>query len=378
MLYQIKLRKNLNNTSQKYRILFAGGGTGGHLFPAIAVANEIKLIQPDIKILFVGTKKKLESDIVPQAGYKFKPIWISGFSRKLSVKNIVIIIKLFVSIIQSFFICLKFKPQLAIGTGAYVSGPILWVASLLGSKIMLLEQNNYPGLTNRMLAKRAHEIHLSFESSKKYFRRKDNLFITGNPIRTSSRLNDKILSKEKFGLKQDAKTILILGGSLGARNINLAVVKNMDRILALGMQIIWQTGKYYFEEYKTYNSNNLKVLPFIDDMLSAYSAADLIVARAGATTIAEISSLGLPAIFIPSDNVTDDHQYKNAKALVDENAAELIRDKESVSMIYYKIVELINDEERLSMFSNNIKKFAKPNAARIIAERALNLIKERN
>jgi len=377
-LFQIELRKNLSNVSSKYRILFAGGGTGGHLFPAIAVANEIKSIQADVNILFVGTKKKLESDVVPRAGYEFKSIWISGFSRKLTLKNLSIIVKIIVSVLQSFIICLKFKPQIAIGTGAYVSGPILWAASFLGSKIMLLEQNNYPGLTNRMLANRADEIHLSFESSKKYFRKKDNLFVTGNPIRTSTKLNDKILSKEKFGLKPNLNTILILGGSLGARNLNLAVVKNMDRILALGLQIIWQTGKYYYDEYKFYNSNNWKIFPFIDVMFAAYSAVDLIVARAGATTIAEISSLGLPAIFIPSDNVTDDHQYKNAKALVDENAAELIRDKEAVNLIYYKIFELLNDRNKLSLFSNNIKKFAKAEAAKVIAERALNLIKERN
>lgn len=361
----------------KYRILLAGGGTGGHLFPAIAVADQIKLKFHEVDIVFVGTKKKLESEVVPNAGYKFESIWISGFSRKISLKILLTLFQILISVIQSFIICFRYKPQLAIGTGAYVCGPILWAASIYGSKIMLLEQNNFPGLTNRLLEKKADEIHVAFESSKKYFKQTDKIFVTGNPIRTSSQLMDKKHAVENFELNSEQKTILVLGGSLGARNINEAVLKNLDRLLALKIQIIWQTGKNYYNEYKSYQTQRLKIFPFISDMLLAYSAADLIVARAGATTIAEVSALGLPAIFIPSDNVTDDHQYKNAKALSDENAGELIRDNDAANMIYSKIVDLLNDDMKRKLFSENIKKFSKADAASIIAERAINLIKEK-
>lgn len=361
----------------KYRILFAAGGTGGHLFPAIAVADQIKLIFPEADILFVGTKKKLESEVVPNAGYKFESIWISGFARKLSVKIFITILQIFISVIQSLIICFRYKPLLAVGTGAYVCGPILWAASVYGSKIMLLEQNNFPGLTNRLLENKADEIHVSFESSKKFFKQKEKIFVTGNPIRTSNQLIDKKTAVEKFGLNAELKTILILGGSLGARNINHAVLKNLDRLLALKIQIIWQTGKNYYNEYQSYETSNLKIFPFLVDMLSAYSAADLVIARAGATTIAEVSALGLPVIFIPSDNVTDDHQYKNAKALFDEKSCELLRDNDAANLIYAKVVDLLSDENKRKLFSENIKKFSKPDAASIIAKRAVNLIKEK-
>jgi len=367
----------LNRNNSKYRFLFACGGTGGHLFPAIAVADEIKHNIPEAEILFVGTRKKLEADYVPKAGYKFHSIWISGFSRKFTLKNLLIPIKILVSIIQSLLIVLKFKPTVAIGTGAYVAGPVIWSASVMGSKVMLLESNSYPGLTNRLLEKRADEIHVTFEESKKYFHSVNKIFVSGNPIRFKDKCIEKKSALEKFNLQQNVFTILILGGSLGAKVLNEAVVKNLDRILQLKTQIIWQTGKNYFDIYKSYQTEKVKIAPFIDDMSAAYSAADLMIARAGASTVTEAAMIGMPVIFVPSDNVTDDHQYKNAKALVDQNAAELIRDSEVSSMIYYKIVELVNNPDKLKLFALNIKKFSKSNAAEIIADHAIALAKGR-
>lgn len=362
----------------KYRFIFACGGTGGHLFPAIAVADALRKRIPECEILFVGTRKKLESTHVPRAGYNFKSIWISGFSRKVSLKNLLIPAKIFVSIIQSLLIVLKFKPTVAIGTGAYVAAPMIWSAALLGTKIILLEANSFPGLTNRILQKKADEIHVTFEGSKKYFNQTKNIFVTGNPIRFSNSIPEKSTAVNSFGLKLNIFTILIIGGSLGAKIINEAVEKNLDRILQLNVQLIWQTGKNYYESYKKYQSDRIKVLPFIEDISSAYSAADLLIARAGASTVTEAASFGKSVIFIPSDNVTDDHQYKNAKSLFDNDAAELIRDSEAVSMLYYKIYELINNQDRLKLFSKNIKKFSKPNAAEIIAERAMRLAEGRD
>ena len=377
MLPNLNKGKELNSQSLKYRFIFACGGTGGHLFPAIAVADCIKKKIPDAEILFVGTKKKLESTYVPKSGYSFKSIWISGFSRKLSLKNILIPLKVIFSILQSLLISLRFKPSVAIGTGAYVAGPMIWSAYMFGSKIILLEANSYPGLTNRLLQRKADEIHVTFEDSKKYFTKSEKVYLSGNPIRFSGTIIDKPSAVQKLGLNASLFTILIIGGSLGAKAINEAVAKNLDRILQLRVQLIWQTGKNYYELYKNYQTSRIKVLPFIDDMATAYSAADLLIARAGASTVTEAAFWGKAVIFIPSDNVTDDHQYKNAKTLLDNNAAELIRDSEAVSMLYYKILELMNNKEQLNSFAINIKKFSKPNAAEVIADSAIRLAEGR-
>lgn len=364
------------STNSIYRFIFAGGGTGGHLYPAIAVAEQIRLLKPESEILFVGTKNKIESRVVPKLGFDFKTIWISGLARKLTLKNILFPVKVLVSMIQSILINMKLKPRVAVGAGAYVSGPVLWGASVLGSKIMLLEQNSYPGVTNRMLEKKADEIHISFEDSKKYFRDEKKLILSGNPVRTDVKLIDKNSALEKFGLGADKKTLLILGGSLGAKSINEAVKNNIDLFLEKGIQIIWQTGGLYFEQYKAFDNGRVKVMAFIDDMASAYSACDLLAARAGATTIAEVAQLGLPVVFIPSKNVAANHQYKNAKSLVDGNAAELIEDEKLSDKLFSKVYELINNENRLLELKGNIKKFSKPDAAKVIAERAIKLAEE--
>jgi UDP-N-acetylglucosamine--N-acetylmuramyl-(pentapeptide) pyrophosphoryl-undecaprenol N-acetylglucosamine transferase len=362
----------MRGPSTKYRFLFAGGGTGGHLYPAIAVAEKIIELKPEAEVLFVGTRNKIEFREVPKHGFKIKSLWISGFSRSFNLKNLLFPIKLFVSALQSLKINIQFKPKVAVGTGAYVSGPAIWGASVVGSKIMLLEQNSYPGLTNRLLEKRADQIHTSFEDSKKYFRHKEKITNSGNPIRFNIKLMGKDAARKQFSLG-NRKTVLVLGGSLGARSINEAVKKMLDRFEDEKLQVIWQTGTYYFEDYKNLETDNVKIIPFIDNMSEAYSSADLIIARAGATTVAEISYLGLPVIFVPSPNVAADHQYKNAKSLEEAGAAVVIKDSLVNDILYQTIVDTINNADLLNTMSENIKVFSKPGAAESIALSALQL-----
>jgi len=356
-----------------YNFIFAAGGTGGHLYPAVAVAQQLQILKPEAKILFVGTKKKIEARVIPQLGYKFKSIWISGFSRKLNFKNLLFPLKLIVGFVQSFFINMLFSPKVAVGAGAYVSGPIVWSAKLFGSKVVLLEQNSFPGVTNRMLENKADQIHISFEDSKKYFKNQSKLKLSGNPIRTSLKLIDKKNATESFQLSKTKKIILIIGGSLGAASINKAVKENLDSFVKSNIQIIWQTGEFYFDMYKELAGENVKIYPFVSKMENAYSACDLVIARAGATTIAEVSYLGLPVLFIPSPNVAANHQYKNAKSLYDDGACLLIEDSQIGSKLKDTIINSINDESFLKSLRENIKKFSKPDAANNIAEDIIKL-----
>lgn len=361
----------MSNSNTPYRFLFAAGGTGGHLYPAIAVADEIKKMKPESEILFVGTKDKIEGRVIPKLGYKFKSIRIRGFARKFSWANLLFPLRLLYSLIQSVIISMKFKPKVAVGTGGYVAGPVIWGASVMGAKIILMESNSYPGITTRLLERYADEIHLSFESSKKYLRRQNILKVTGNPVRENLGTSDKSSAKKYFGLDENKKTVLVLGGSLGASSINNAIEKSLNTFTENNLQLIWQTGKNYFGRYKNLNFAAVKIFDFIDDMNKAYSACDLLVARAGATTIAELTVLGLPAILIPSPNVAENHQYHNAKALEDENAAVLIKDDEIESKLQKTVLTLINDSNKLNMLSSNAKKLAKPDAAKEIALSAL-------
>ncbi|MEP0860792.1 MAG: undecaprenyldiphospho-muramoylpentapeptide beta-N-acetylglucosaminyltransferase [Ignavibacterium sp.] len=361
----------MSNSNTPYRFLFAAGGTGGHLYPAVAVADEIKKIKPESEILFVGTKDRIEGRVIPKLGYKFKSIWIKGFARKLNLSNLLFPIRLLVSLIQSILISMKFKPRVAIGTGGYVAGPALWGASVMGAKIILMESNSYPGITTRLLERYADEVHLSFESSKKYLRRQNILKVTGNPVRENLGTTDKLSAKKYFGLDENKKTILVLGGSLGASSINRAIEKSLNSLIENNLQLIWQTGKNYYDHYKNLNFAAVKIFDFVEDMNKAYSACDLLVARAGATTIAELTVLGLPAILIPSPNVAENHQYHNAKALSDENAAVLIKDDELENKLQETILNLIKDSENLNQLASNAKKLAKPDAAKEIALSAI-------
>lgn len=359
-----------------YRFVFAGGGTGGHLYPAIAVAEKIRELKPESEFLFIGTKNKIEASVVPSNGFNFKPVWISGFSRKMNLSNILFPLKVFVSYFQSLVALISFKPRVAVGTGAYVAGPVISAASTLGVKIILLEQNSYPGITNRLLEKKANQIHISYEDSKKYFRVTDKLNVTGNPIRPALNLTDRNEACIKMNLDPNKKVVLIIGGSGGAKSINNAIAGEIKSLTENNIQLIWQTGKFYYDQYKKYNSEMAIVAAYIDDMSAAYSCSDLVIARAGATTIAEVSYLGLPVILIPSPNVAANHQFKNAESLKKSDAAELVEDKNLNSELRNKIISLLNDEVRLSELKKNIKNFSKPDAAKIVAESAIKLAEQ--
>ncbi len=356
-----------------YRFLFAGGGTGGHLYPAIAVAQKIREIKPEAEILFLGTKNKIEARVVPANDFNFKPIWISGFSRKLNFRNLMFPVKVIVSAIQSLAISFSFKPRVAIGTGAYVSGPAVWGASILGAKVILLEQNSYPGVTNRLLEKRAEEIHITFEDSKKYFRNGNKLKVTGNPVRINLKLKNKEEALNGLGLIPGKPVLLVLGGSLGAGTLNSVVAEFAGKLNGKGIQIIWQTGPAYYERYKDKSGAMTRIFPFIEDMSAAFSACDLMLARSGATTIAEAANLGIASVFVPSPNVAANHQYMNAKSLFDENAAELIEDKNLRNEMEERISSLMNNEARLKELREKIQKFANKEAAEVIALRAISL-----
>jgi UDP-N-acetylglucosamine--N-acetylmuramyl-(pentapeptide) pyrophosphoryl-undecaprenol N-acetylglucosamine transferase len=358
--------------------IFAGGGTGGHLFPLVAVAEQIKFEVQAANILFVGTKNKIESRVIPSLGYNFIPLSISGMPRKISLGFITFLFKLILSLIKALYICFKFKPHAAIGSGAYVSGPVMWAAKIMGAKIILLEQNSYPGVTNRLLEKKADKIYISFEDSKKYFRYKDKLVLYGNPIRINIKKSNKQTVKSIFGITNSYPTLTILGGSLGAKTINEVIERNIEKIKSEKINVIWQCGANYYDSYAKYNCDTIKVFPFISNMGEAYSAADLIIARAGATTIAEAAYLGLPVIFIPSPNVTDDHQYKNAKSLADRGAALVIRDNEADEKLLPLVLETIYDKNKLETLSTNIKNFAGIDAAKKISGEIIDLAKNKN
>ena len=358
----------------EYRFLFAGGGTGGHLFPAVAVAQKIKARIPEAEILFIGTKARIEGRIVPKLGYKFKSIWIKGFSRKFNIENLLFPVKLGVSLLQSLLINMSFRPKVAVGSGGYVSGPAIWGSSVMGAKIILLEQNSYPGVTTRLLEKRADEIHVSYTDSVKYLRFKDKIKVTGNPVREDLNKIDREAALRHFNLKSEKRTLLILGGSLGAASINKAVDESLSIFLKNELQIIWQTGSIYYEKYKNLQRDGVVISPFIENMDLAFSAADLVIARAGATTIAELLVLGIPSVLVPSPNVAENHQYFNAKSLADENAVLLIEDKDVKKLLAEQVIKIIFDTRKLEELQNNSKKLGKPDAADIIAESAIKYV----
>ena len=376
ILKQIEWDKVLSQSSNKYRFLFAGGGTGGHLFPAVAVAQKIMLIKPEAEIMFIGTKSKIEGKIIPKLGFNFKSIWVSGFSRRFTLKNILFPLKLFISLIQSIIINMKFKPKVAIGSGGYVSGPAIYASDVMGAKIILLEQNIYPGVTTRLLEKYAREIHLSFEDSKKYFKQNEKLRYTGNPVRENLQRIDRNEALKSFNLSPGKKTLLVLGGSLGAASINKAVADNLINFYNKGIQLIWQTGKNYIDEFKKYSSEKFKILSFVDDMSLAYSACDILLSRAGGITIAEILKLGVPAILVPSPNVAENHQYLNAKYLFDNGAVLLIEDSKLNSELWNVIESSIFDDNKLDELRSKALTMAKPEAASVVAESAIKLAEE--
>lgn len=355
---------------KKLKFIISGGGTGGHIYPAIAIANELKYRYHDAEFLFVGAKDKMEMQKVPQAGYAIKGLWISGIQRKITLQNLIFPFKLASSLLSSFRLIKQFKPDVVIGTGGFASGAVLKVASRLGIPTLIQEQNSYPGITNKLLAKQANTICVAYEGLDKFFP-KEKLKITGNPVRQDLlNIDDKRLeSITYFELDSTKRTLLVLGGSLGARRINQLLAKEIDFLLELGVQIIWQCGKLYFEEYNHFNTKeNVHVFAFIDKMDFAYAAADIIISRSGASSVSELCIVGKPTIFIPSPNVSEDHQTKNAQAILDKKAAILLKEKDLDTDFKRVFADLISNDEKQAKLSKKIYKLALPNATNEIVD----------
>ena len=355
------------------RFIISGGGTGGHIFPAIAIADELKRRLPDAEILFVGAKDRMEMQKVPQAGYPIEGLWISGLQRKLSWQNLLFPLKFISSLLKSRSIIKRFKPDAVIGTGGFASGAVVKVAGQMGIPSFIQEQNSYAGITNKMLAKNAHKICVAYDAMEQFFP-KEKIVKTGNPIRDGLLNIGEYRSEglSYFHLDSQRKTLLVLGGSLGARRINQLIEQQLPLFEQLGVQVLWQCGKLYYEEYKKYNSEQVRVLAFIDRMELAYAAADVIISRAGASSVSELCVVGKPVIFIPSPNVAEDHQTKNARAIADKQAAILLRESELNEQFANTFSKLIADEAQQEALSAHIKALAQPNATKDIVNLILN------
>lgn len=361
------------STEKKYRMIISGGGTGGHIYPAIAIANTLKNRLDDIEILFVGAKGKMEMEKVPEAGYKIIGLWISGLQRSLTLKNLSFPFKVISSLIKSRKIIREFKPQIAIGVGGYASGPLMYAASRMNIPVLIQEQNSYAGITNKLLAKRAHKICVAYDGMKRFFP-ESKIVKTGNPVRaeiTSANINREE-GLAHFDLGQDKKTILVIGGSLGARTLNEVFKSEYKKVMDAGYNLIWQTGKYYYNDLKNLGdeySGQLKILPFINKMQYAYQSADVIISRAGALAVSELSIVGKPVVLVPSPNVAEDHQTKNAQALVQSEAAIMIKDSEAKGILIEQAIYILGQKELQENLSKNISALAINDAAdRIVNE----------
>ena len=365
----------------KLRVIISGGGTGGHIFPAISIANAIRALAPDSEILFIGALGRMEMQRVPDAGYEIKGLPICGFNRKNPLKNISVFIKILKSQYMAKKIIRDFRPDVAVGVGGYASGPTLNQAASMGVPCLIQEQNSYAGVTNKLLAKKVAKICVAYDGMDRFFP-SEKIIITGNPVRQA--LLDVSLTKkeakEKMGLDPEKKVILVVGGSLGARTINESILSHMELIDPSEMQVVWQTGNYYHKEMVEAAKNScqvkdkaLHIVPFIKDMGVAYRAADMVVSRAGASSISEFCLLGMPVILVPSPNVAEDHQTKNAMALVDRHAALYVKDVEAKDKLLPLAVQTVGDEAKLQTLSQNIREMALPDSARLIAEEVIKL-----
>ena len=360
------------------KFILSGGGTGGHIYPAIAIANGLKERFPDCEILFVGASDKMEMQKVPQAGYKIKGLWISGIQRKLTLDNAMFPFKLISSLWKSGRIINEFKPDVVIGTGGFASGPLLRAAAGKGIPTLIQEQNSYPGITNKWLSAKAKKICVAYEGMERFFPASKIIF-TGNPVRqdligTEGKRGEAL---EKFKLDPNRKTLLVLGGSLGSRRINQLIARELTWLRAQGVQVIWQCGKFYFEEYRHYgDKEGVQVLSFIDRMDLVYAGADMIISRSGASSVSELSIIGKPVLFIPSPNVAEDHQAKNAQAIVDKGGALMLRENQLDTQFQPVFVDLITNTEKHQNLGENIKKLAKVNATKDIVEEIVKLLRD--
>jgi UDP-N-acetylglucosamine--N-acetylmuramyl-(pentapeptide) pyrophosphoryl-undecaprenol N-acetylglucosamine transferase len=365
--------------NSKHKVIISGGGTGGHIFPAVAIANALKEKSPDLEILFVGAQGRMEMEKVPTEGYSIIGLPVSGFNRKNLFKNVEVLFQLFKSILQARNIIKEFKPDVAVGVGGYASGPLLFVATRMKVPCLIQEQNSYAGVTNRLLSRKVQKICVAYNSMNKYFP-EDKIVVTGNPVRQAI-VSSKVTRDEAlkfFHLSESSKVLLIIGGSLGAGTINESLLHNLSKLTDAGIQVIWQTGKYYYDkiihELENKNTEGIHVFDFISNMDYAYAVADVVISRSGAIAISELCIVGKPVILVPSPNVAEDHQTKNALALADQQAAVLVKDKEATALLVDKAIELLNDENIQKTLSLNISKMAFKDSASSIADEIFKLI----
>lgn len=370
-------------TKKTYRLIISGGGTGGHIFPALAIANEFRERHPNAEILFVGAQGKMEMTKIPEAGYKIIGLWISGIQRKLTLSNFSFPFKLISSYIKAGSIVKEFKPDAVIGTGGYASGPIMLAATRNKIPSLIQEQNSYAGLTNKQLGDKVTRVCVAYAGMESYFPASKIVF-TGNPVRKD--INQIEEKRERalshFALSSNERTLLIIGGSLGARTINESILAGIDKLIDARVQVIWQTGKIYFEDIKRQLENKdlrrIRVFDFLKQMDLAYAAADVVIARAGALSISELCLAKKPSILVPSPNVAEDHQTKNAMALVSENAAALVKDVQAKEILVSEALKLVYDEGRCEKLSGQIAKLAKPNATSEIVDEIEKMIGIKN
>lgn len=362
-----------------YRLIISGGGTGGHIFPAVAIANTFRERHPDAEILFVGAKGRMEMTRVPEAGYNIIGLWISGLQRSLKLSNLLFPLKLVVSYIRARGIIRKFRPNAVVGTGGYASGPIMMAATRYKIAAVVQEQNSFAGLVNKQVADRVNRICVAYEGMEKYFP-KEKIILTGNPVRkdilnVAQKRNEGL---EHFSFKRGHKTLLIIGGSLGARTINESILGGIDKLIDAQVQVIWQTGKGYYDSFKEklkdHDLKRIRMQDFVREMDMAYAAADVVVSRSGALAVSELCIAHKPSILVPSPNVAEDHQTKNAMALVKKNAAVMVQDKEAKEKLVDEALKLLFDEARAKQLSENIALLAKPNAAEDIVNEIEKLI----
>lgn len=366
--------------TKKHRFIVSGGGTGGHIFPAVSIANELKRRYPDSDILFVGALGRMEMDRVPAAGYKIEGLPVSGFDRKNMIRNFRVLLNLAISMVKARRIVKRFKPEIAIGVGGYASGPLLKAAAALGVPTLIQEQNSYAGVTNKLLAQKASKICVAYDNMEKFFPA-DKIVKTGNPVRQDL-FNVDPKSGDAyafFGLNPNLKTLLIVGGSLGARTINQSIIAGMQSLIESGIQVIWQTGKFYIDEARKaaapFMCERLVVTDFVSRMDYAYAIADLVISRAGASSISELCLLAKPVILVPSPNVAEDHQTQNALALVNKDAAVLIKDVDSVNNLCSTALSLIQNDTKLQELSVHIAALAEKNSASRIVDEVDKIIK---
>ncbi len=358
------------------KVIISGGGTGGHIFPAVSIANEIRKRDKDAQILFVGAEGKMEMEKVPAAGYEIVGLPVAGFQRRITYKNITFFFKLFASMQKAKSVVKSFKPDVVVGVGGYASGPVLRVASNKKIPTVIQEQNSFPGVTNRILSQKVNKICVAYPNMEKFFP-KEKIVLTGNPIRQNLiKKMDRVEAAVLFNMDPDKKVVFVTGGSLGARTVNEGILAGYENLLDAGFQLIWQTGKFYYEQIvkAVPERKGLKILAFVERMEAAFSLADVVVSRAGASSISEIAMLKKACVFVPSPNVSEDHQTKNAMALVNENAAVLVKDADVKDKLIDEVIGLIGNEEKLAELAQNVVKFAKPDAAAHIVDELLKLV----